>query len=352
MQRKQTTLFVLTLIVFLGGTVYLLGSVLTPFLAGALLAYLADPLVTKLMRWHCSRLLSCVIVFIALFTVLTVLVLLLVPLLQTQIEMLMDALPDMIAWVQDTIIPWLHDITGLNTELINVATVKKMLAENMAGASGAADWLVHKVLLSGAKLIELLMNLILIPVVTFYLLCDWKKVLKGIRSLVPRTIEPTFTRLVKDCDSVLGAFFRGQLLVMLSLGTIYAVGLSLVGLHIGVTIGLIAGLLTIVPYLGSIIGIVAASIAAFVQFGTVSSILLVCLVFVIGHVIEHVFLTPKLVGDRIGLHPVAVIFAILAGGSLFGFLGVLLALPVAAVTMVWLRYLLQQYHQSQLYKQS
>jgi predicted PurR-regulated permease PerM len=352
MQRKETKFFTIILILLAGSLVYLLGSILAPFFVGALLAYLADPLVKKLMHMHVSRLLSSVIVFVALFTLLIVTILLLIPLIQTQVATLTDTIPDIIVWVQNTIVPWLQETIGFNTELVNVATLKKMLADNLTSAGGAANWIVHKVLLSSAKLVEICINLILIPVVTFYLLCDWNKVVSGIRSLVPRRSEPTFTKLVKECDNVLGAFFRGQFLVMLALGVMYSVGLTFIGLHIGITIGLIAGLLTIVPYLGSIVGVLMASIVAFVQFGTVSSVLLVGLVFVIGHFIEHVFLTPKLVGDRIGLHPVAVIFAILAGGSLFGFLGVLLALPVAAVIMVWVRYLLQRYRHSDMYQQS
>jgi predicted PurR-regulated permease PerM len=352
MQRKDTKFFTIVLILLAGGLVYLLGSILTPFLVGALLAYLADPLVKKLMHLRVSRLMSSIIVFVGLFTVLVLVVVLLIPLVQEQIEVLTDTIPNIVVWVQNTIVPWLKETIGFNTALINVATFKKMLADNLTSAGGMADWIVHKVLTSGVKLVEVFMNLILIPVVTFYLLCDWPKVVTGIRSLVPRQSEPTFTKLLRECDNVLGAFIRGQFLVMLALGVIYSVGLSLVGLQIGITIGLIAGLLTIVPYLGTIIGVLAASIAAFVQFGTFSSVLLVWLVFVVGHLIEHVFLTPKLVGDRIGLHPVAVIFAILAGGSLFGFLGVLLALPVAAVTMVWVRYLLERYRHSQLYQHS
>jgi predicted PurR-regulated permease PerM len=352
MQHKNAKIFAVLVVILTGTLVYLLGSILTPFLVGALLAYLADPLVQKLMQLRVSRLLSSIIVFTLLFTVLIVVILLLIPLIQKQIMTLTDTIPNIVAGVQNTIVPWLQESVGLNTELINVASFKKMLADNLTSASGVVDWVVHKMLVYGGKLVEFFMNLVLIPVVTFYLLCDWNKVVNGVRSLVPRQSEPTFTKLLKECDSVLGAFFRGQFLVMLALGVIYSVGLSIIGLQIGITIGLIAGILTIVPYLGSIIGVLSASIAAYVQFGTVSSVLLVCLVFVVGHIIEHVFLTPKLVGDRIGLHPVAVIFAILAGGSLFGFLGVLLALPVAAVIMVWVRYWLARYRHSQIYQQS
>jgi predicted PurR-regulated permease PerM len=353
MQHKQTQFFsVLIGLLLVGSLLHLLGPILTPFVVGGLLAYLANPLVNILMRLHFSRLLSSVIIFVLLLIFIVLLILLLIPLMQKQIVIFVDVVPNMIEWVQNTIVPWLQQTMGVNEELVNIATLKKILGENLTSASGAVDWLLHKVLLSGEKIIEFFMNLILIPVVTFYLLCDWNKILFGLRSLIPRNSEPTVTELVKECDSVLGAFFRGQFLVMLALAAIYSIGLTVIGLQIGVLIGVLAGLLTIVPYLGSIIGVVTASIAAFVQFGTLSSVLLVWLVFIVGHLIEHVFLTPKLVGDRIGLHPVAVIFAILTGGTLFGFFGVLLALPVAAVIMVWVRYLHRRYRHSKLYQQS
>jgi predicted PurR-regulated permease PerM len=189
-----------------------------------------------------------------------------------------------------------------------------------------------------------------VPVVTFYLLLDWNKIIKNIDQLLPRSIEPTIAKLIKESDQVLSAFFRGQLLVMLGLSIIYGVGLSLTGLSIGLILGLILGLISIVPYLGLIVGVLIASIAALIQFGTFSSLLSIWLVFLIGQLCESLLLTPYLVGDRIGLHPVAVIFAVLAGGTLFGFFGVLLALPVAAVLMVWLRFLNNRYHKSAFYQ--
>lgn len=353
MQRKEISFFPMLVVLLLcGGLIYLLGSILTPFVAGALLAYLADPLVTQFMRLRLSRTASSIIVFVLLSVLMVFLILLLIPLVQKQIAALVEVIPNSIAWIQNTIMPWMQQNLGFNAELVNIAALKKVLAENLTNAGGAVDWALHKVLMSGEKIIEFFMNLILIPVVTFYLLCDWNKVINGLRNLIPRSSEPTVTKLVTECDSVLGAFFRGQFLVMLALGAIYSIGLTMIGLRVGVIIGLVAGILTIVPYLGSIIGVVTASIAAFLQFGTFSSVLLVGLVFIIGHLIEHVFLTPKLVGDRIGLHPVAVIFAILTGGTLFGFFGVLLALPVAAVIMVWVRYWHSRYQHSQLYQRS
>jgi predicted PurR-regulated permease PerM len=350
--RKENKIFMIVLVIVAVGLLYLLKPILTPFFAGALLAYLADPLVNRFMKFHISRLTSSIIVFAILFSLLTLLILLMIPLIQTQIANLVDVGPNMVAWIQNTILPWLKDTFGITEDFVNIDTLKQALADNLTKAGGAAGWLVQEILHSGVKFLEIFVNLILVPVVTFYLLVDWNKFVVGIRNLIPRPQVATFVRLTKECDSVLGAFFRGQFLVMLALGIIYSVGLMLMGLQIGLLIGLIAGVLSIVPYLGFIVGIILASIAALVQFGSLYYVLLVCLLFGVGHLIDPMFLTPKLVGDRIGLHPVAVIFAILAGGCLFGFMGVLLALPVAAVVMVWLRYLHQRYKHSELYQQS
>lgn len=346
--RTWNKFYIFLTVLFLGWLLYLLAPILTPFLIGALLAYLVDPLVTQLMRLHLPRLLSVIIIFSLLFLIIVLLVLLLVPLIQTQIENLTDALPDMIAWIQNTVLPWLSSQFGIHEP--NIGSLKTTLVEHLTKPGDSAGKFFNTVLHSGFVLVESLVHLILIPVVTFYLLLDWKKVIKGVRNLIPRRIEPTVVKLIQECNSVLSAFFRGQLIVMLALGMLYSIGLTLLGLRIGLILGLIIGMISIVPYLGVIVGIIVASIAAYVQFNTLSSVLLIWLLFIVGHLLEHMYLTPKLVGNRIGLHPVAVIFSILAGGKLFGFFGILLALPAAAVIMVWLRYLIKHYHASHLYR--
>lgn len=328
---------------------YFLAPILTPFLIGTLLAYLVNPVVNALMRLHLPRMVAVVIVFFVLFLIMTLLALLIIPLIQTQIEHLMDAIPDMLVWIQNTAMPLLKEHLGVH-DIINVTSLKTQLSENWAKAGGVAGWVVATMLHSGFKLLHGLFNMLLIFVVTFYLLYDWEKVVKGLHNLLPRKYEPTIVKLVGECNTVLGAFFRGQLLVMLTLGIFYSIGLSLVGLKVGVIIGVMIGLLSIIPYLGMIVGIVAASIAAFVQTGMLMDIIPVLLVFAVGQTLDGMLITPKLVGDRIGLHPVAVIFAVLAGGVLFGFFGVLLALPVASIIMVLLHFLNSRYHNSKLYQ--
>ena len=200
--------------------------------------------------------------------------------------------------------------------------------------------------------VAIMTNLILIPVVTFYLLRDWDLLVKGVHDLLPRNMQAEISRTAIEVDDVLGAFFRGQLMVMLALGVIYSVGLSLVGVELAVLIGMGAGLLSVVPYLGSIVGVLVAAGAAIFQFQDWFHLLMVLLVFGVGQSAESMYLTPKLVGDRIGLHPVTVIFAVLAGGQLFGFLGVLLAMPVAAVLNVLVRHMHNKYRKSEMYSTS
>lgn len=322
---------------------YLLKSILTPFLVGALLAYLFNPVVNQLMRLHIPRVLAVIIVFLIFIVIVTLLMLLVVPLIQEQIQHLMDSVPNIMDWLQNTLLPSVQEYFG-SQQLIDVNSLKKQVADNLTKAGGAAGWLVSAAVHSGYAILHWLLNVILTFVVMFYLLVDWEKVVKGVRSLIPHCYEHTVIKLIKDCNEVIGAFFRGQLLVMLTLGAMYSVGLSLVGLQFGLVIGVIVGLLSIVPYLGVTIGIIIASIAAYAQYGDYTAILSVLAVFAVGQTLDGMFITPKLVGGRIGLHPVAVIFAVLAGAVLFGFFGVLLALPVAAVIMVLARFVNTRYH--------
>lgn len=195
------------------------------------------------------------------------------------------------------------------------------------------------------------MNLVLIPVVAFYLLRDWDIMVDKIRDLLPKRYEATVVKLTKESDLVLGAFLKGQFSVMLALASIYSIGLWIVDLDLALLIGMVAGLISFIPYLGSIVGVAAGCMAAFVQFHEFMSIIPVLVVFGIGQTLEGVLLTPWLVGDKVGLHPVAVIFAVLAGGQLFGFIGILLALPAASVIMVLIRHVHELYKDSQLYSE-
>lgn len=337
----------------LGFLLYLLAPVLTPFLAAALLAYLGDPLVDRMEAKGLPRTAAVVVMFVLLLSVMAGLVLLLVPALQHQLVALAKALPTYVDWAQTNLAPWLSKTFGVDASILDwsslKSTAKTTAQQHWSQFGGAAGGIMSWLSSSGMALMSVVANLVLIPVVTFYLLRDWDCLVLRLRGLLPRKWEPTAVQLATDSDAVLGSFLRGQLLVMLALGTIYSLGLWWVGLELALIIGLVAGLVSFVPYLGFIIGIVLAGIAAIMQFHEAYYLLLVLAVFGVGQALEGMLLTPMLVGDKIGLHPVSVIFAVMAGGQLFGFVGVMLALPAAAVIMVLLRHLHQRYQQSGLY---
>ncbi|MBI2379946.1 MAG: AI-2E family transporter [Gammaproteobacteria bacterium] len=333
----------------MGLLIYGLGPVLTPFLVSAAFAYLGDPLADALERWRVPRGGAVALVFSFLILLGVLSLLLVVPLLERQLLALVGKLPGFLDWLQATGLPWLSMRTGLDMSMLSVTQLKPALTEHWQSAGSALGFVMSTLSSSGAAIVGWFGNLMLIPVVTFYLLRDWDVLVRQIHALVPRRYAPGVAQIAGECDEVLSAFVRGQLLVMMGLGAVYATGLWFVGLEVALLIGMIAGLASIVPYLGFIVGIIAASIAAFMQFQDWQPLVYVALVFGVGQIIEGFVLTPWLVGDRIGLHPVAVIFAILAGGQLFGFVGILLALPLAAVIKVLLSHGHAHYLRSSAY---
>ena len=335
----------LAIVVVIGYLTYLLAPVLMPFVLAGMLAYLGDPLADRLEKLGLGRTLAVTIVFVVILLLTVGALLLLIPLISRQVDNLIQNLPSYGAWIRDTAVPWVQAKLRLDPHTFDTGRVMDAVKEHI----GSIGSVIGKLSRSGVGVLMWMTNLVLIPVVAFYLLRDWDRLVAWIDAMLPRSIEPTVAHLARESDKVLGAFVRGQLLVMLALGIFYGAGLALVGLSVGPLIGMIAGLLSFVPYLGFIIGFGAAVIAVLVQYGDWTHLLLVCGVFVIGQLLEGYVLVPKLVGDKIGLHPVAVIFAVLAGGYLFGFLGVLLALPAASVILVLLRYLTERYRMSGLY---
>ncbi len=326
----------------LGWLVYLLGPVLTPFLVAALLAYLGDPLVDRLQRLKLARTPAVLVVFAGLLLAAAAALVVVVPLAQRQLAALLERAPAFVDWLQNVLVPWVNRLLP-EGEGLDLGRVRAVAAEHWQQAGGAAAGLLAGVSRSGLALLGWLANLVLIPVVTFYLLRDWDALVARVHGLLPPRMAPAVAGLAAEADEVLGAFVRGQLLVMLALGVIYSAGLALVGLDTALLIGMLAGLVSVVPYLGFIVGLASAGVAVLVQTHEVAQLLPVLGVFVVGQALEGTVLTPWLVGDRIGLHPVAVIFAVLAGGQLFGFVGVLLALPVAAVLVVALRHAHRRY---------
>ncbi len=340
---------VLAVSLILVGLFYLLEPILFPFLVGMLLAYLWDPVADALEKRGYSRNVSVIIVFSCFFLLLALLVLLLVPMLARQVDSLSAWIPRLLEQIDQWVIPWIQGTLGIESFTMDVDRAKQLLRANWQQGSDLVGQILSQATRSGLALAGWLANLALIPVVTFYLLRDWDLILDRIRAMLPRVLEPRVSRWAMECNEVLGAFLKGQLLVMICLGIVYTLGLWLIGLDLALLLGVLAGTASIVPYMGFIIGIGAAGIAAFMQYHDLLHLALVLGVFGIGQALEGMLLTPLLVGDKIGLHPVAVIFAIMAGGQLFGFTGVLLALPVAAVIMVLLRHLHEGYKSSPLY---
>lgn len=333
----------------LGVLLHLLSPILMPFLVALALAYLWDPVVDRLERAGLSRTLGVSVVFFVSALVLLGLVLVLVPLLGRQMHVVAAKVPVAIEWFRSSLLPWLQREFQISEADIPLERIKDALMANWKSAGGMAQNLLVSATSSSLAVLGWLANLVLIPVVGFYLLRDWDRMVAWIRETLPRPWEPTVTRLARECDEVVGAFLRGQFLVMLALGLCYTTGLILMGLELALLIGMLAGLASIVPYLGLVLGVGAASVAALLQFGDWHPLIGVAAVFVSAQLLEGMYLTPKLVGDRIGLHPVAVIFAVMAGGQLFGFTGVLLGLPASAVIMVLLRHLHDRYRASAIY---
>lgn len=342
-------LMILIVLLAAGWLLYRLAPVLTPFMVSAVLAYLGDPLADRLERRGLSRTLSVVVVFVVMALLGVTFLLIMIPLLQKQAMVLIERIPQGIQWLQERVLPYLLALPGLADTTIDLDTVRQAVTEHWQQVGKAVTRVLAEVTASGQALFAALAYLLLIPVVTFYLLRDWDVLVGHVHALIPRSVEPTVVRLTRECDAVLAQFLRGQLLVMLGLAFIYTIGLWIVGLDSAFLIGMLAGLVSFVPYLGFIVGIVLAGFAALIQYGDAVHLLYVVAVFGVGQLIEGFVLSPWLVGDRIGLHPVAVIFAVMAGGQLFGFFGVLLALPVAAVVLVLLRHSQELYLQSSFY---
>lgn len=324
-----------------GWLMYLLAPVLTPFIAAALLAYIGDPLADRLQKLKLPRTLAVVAVFVLTFVVLALLILLIGPLVKTQVGALLSALPQIAAKAEQV---WLPSILGfLEIEPggdVGIGPFLERYSDTFSSWSGKVLGALSK---SGGALAAAVLSLFLIPILTFYLLRDWDTIMSRVAALIPDSQRDTVMQLARESDEVLGAFLRGQILVMLALSVLYSVGLAISGVKFAVAIGVVSGLVSFVPYLGLVFGMSLAALVVGLEPSPLWPMIGVVLTFTIAQMIEGSVLTPKLVGDRIGLHPVLVIFAVAAGGQLFGFFGILMALPAAAVLSVLLRFTYMTY---------
>ena len=331
---------------------WLLAPVLTPFVVAAVLAYALTPVVDRLdalAGGRMPRLVAVVLVELLFLLAVIALVLLIVPILAKEIPLLREELPVLASKLNDWLRPLLADL-GLRVSL-DVPSIRafvlKYLNANFEDAFGSV---LASARIGGSVALAVIGNVVLIPVVLFYLLMEWSRFVGMLLKLVPPRLRSTYDSFTDEADSVLGQYLRGQLLVMLVLAVFYSVGLALFGLDLALPIGVFTGLAVFIPYLGFGVGLVLAVLAGLLQFASAKALVMVALVYGAGQVIEGFFLTPRLVGERIGLHPLAVIFALLAFGQLFGFVGVLVALPASAVLLVAARRLRSSYLASRLYQ--
>ena len=353
--RTLRRIFILSGIALILWVLYLLKPVVLPFVAAFLVAYLFSPLVDKIHKIGLPRWLAISIVFIGIGVVLTLAMWYLVPLVWQQLMYARDSIPAGIHWLNYTFLPWVSQTFSVEPMEIDTQQMSTVVMEYIQTnySADSIQAMLLKVAQSGLNFIQIGGTVVLIPIIAFYFLLDWDRMLDNMRRLIPRPYEKSTLHIVGECHSVLGAFVKGQFLVMFLLGTVYAVGLQIIGLGIGLIIGMVAGLASIIPYLGFAVGMIAAVIATLFQFGIDwMQLVLVGVVFMVGQAVEGYVLQPFLLGDKIGLSPVAVVFAVLAGAQLAGFLGMLIALPVAAIIVVLLRHARDCYEKSRIYGQS
>jgi predicted PurR-regulated permease PerM len=357
-EQKQTWLW-LSVGLALAVLLVLLGPVLAPFLAGAILAYALNPAVDWLdahhfgrkSRFSLPRPVAAAIVMLLFFAAILAIFLIVVPILQKEIPLLQEKIPNLLARLNAAVSPRLQQF-GIHVQL-DSAGISKMISQQIT-TSGDEIWstLFASAKVGGVALIGWLGTLFLIPVVLFYLLLDWHRAVALAGGIVPRRWADRAGNLAHEVDGLLAQYLRGQLAVMFTLAVYYSVALAIAGFDIAVPIGIVTGLLVFIPYLGFGFGLVLALIAALLQFDGWYGLAAVAVVYGIGQVLESFVLTPRLVGERIGLHPLAVIFALMAFGQLFGFVGVLLALPASAIVSVAVKHLRAHYINSSFYTQT
>jgi predicted PurR-regulated permease PerM len=330
------------------GLVSVLSPILAPFLAGAILAYVLNPLVGRLTGRHLPHILAVIVILLFALALVVAVALIVVPLFIKELRLMSERLPAVLAWINQQLAPWLKERFHVDFQL-DTDMARQLAGSILANNQDLVAGLLGSLKIGGLALIAFIVNLMLVPVVLFFLLRDWNKLLARLDAMVPRHLHAKARAICREIDAVLAEFLRGQLTVMLVMSIYYVAALMLAGLEFALPVGIITGVLVIVPYAGAFTGILLGTAAAVLQFGSVGGVASVWAAFGIGQVLEGTVVTPMLVGERIGLHPVAVIFALLAFGQVFGFFGVLLALPASAALLVTLRHLRAAYLASSLY---
>lgn len=332
------------------GLIYLLGPILSPFLFGAILAYIGSPMVGWGARHRLPRVVGALLVVVGMIAVICALILIVAPMVQTEAATITKRLPELADRFNERLVPWAQERFGIDLQF-DAASLRALIADNASGAQNIGVWILGSLKIGGVALLGFFANLLLTPVVMFYLLLDWDALIAKIGRLLPRRWTRSSRHFAREIDGILAEYLRGQVTVMAILAVYYAVALSVAGLQFAVPIGVLTGLLIFVPYLGFGTGLALAVLVALLQFPTWHGVVGVLVVYGVGQLLESFALTPWLVGERIGLHPLAVIFALLAFGQMFGFTGVLLALPASAAILVALRHVRTAYTGSALYRE-
>jgi predicted PurR-regulated permease PerM len=349
-EQRQSMLWI-AISILLVALLVLLGPVLAPFVAAAIIGYVLNPGVDWLGARRIPRASAVMLILIATFIVLIALLLIIVPILRSEIPLLQERLPSLLDKIDAILSPWLAQL-GMKVQL-DSAAVKQMLTEKLAaGSAELGPAFLASLKVGGMAVMGWIATIVLVPVVLFYLLLDWHAMLARLALMVPRRWIALVTSMATETDSLLAQYLRGQLLVMLILATYYSVALAIAGFDVALPVGLLTGLLVFIPYIGFGIGLLLAATAAVLQFDGLQGLMAIAIIYGLGQVIEGFYLTPRLVGERIGLHPLVVIFALLAFGQLFGFVGILLALPASAILSVVVKRLREHYLQSHFYGQS
>lgn len=346
-QRQSLTWFAIAAAALL--LLWLLAPVLTPFVVGAVLAYALHPAVERLAARRLPRLIAVLLVEVLFIIALLAVLLLIVPIISKELPLLREQIPTLADRLNRSLSPWLAQF-GIHVQL-DIAGIKSFVLKYLD--ANLEDWLataLSSARIGGSILLAVVGNAVLVPVVLFYLLMDWPRLVERTRALIPRQRLASAAGFLDECDAVLGQYLRGQLLVMLILAAFYSVGLALFRFDLALPVGVFTGLAIFIPYLGFGLGLLLALLAGLLQFASWYGVVAVAVVFGIGQVVESLYLTPRLVGERIGMDPLMVIFALLAFGHLFGFVGVLIALPVSAVLVVAVRRLRTLYLDSPLYR--
>lgn len=346
---NRNTVFWLALFVVIIALVYALRSILLPFALGCMIGYLFDPVVDKLEKHHINRTLAACLVLLAIILISVPALAIISYFAESQIRSFILALPRYISSLSEKIAPLISSLQE-NFPDLNKESALEYLQNNFSQALKILGKVLQKIITGSYALFNIISLLLITPVVAFYMLRDWNSFIRHADELLPKAYKKEIREQAKAIDKIISSFIRGQVSVCVILGTFYALGLSIVGLDLGLMVGFIAGLISFIPYVGSITGFILSLGIAVAQFDSLTPIIAVTGVFVVGQFLEGNFLTPKLVGDSIGLHPVWVMFALLSGGVLLGFLGMMIAVPLAAVIGVLLRYATTKYKQSYLYK--